>query len=262
MVRSRLSRTIARLLRVFSHRYKKLSYLDSIKLELAPNSYPVRVKVGSHHILIRKGTPDLDVAMSCLAEGEFDESLNFLPADFEGVIVDAGGYIGTSALALAELFPNAQVVTVEPSEENLAILKRNVKDVPRIRVIAGALVGSAEISKVAVSDRGTGHWGHTVVRDPLDQENPRFLNFATAFRLDQLGVDVSDIGFLKLDIEGGEYDLLVNDSEFCLQIPVIFVELHDRIVDGCSEAFFDFSRNRKVTQGSGEKFFSVQSAPL
>lgn len=218
------------------------------------------MKVGSHHILVRKGTPDLEVATSCLAEGEFDESLNFLPANFAGTIVDAGGYIGTSALALSELFPNAQIVTIEPSEANLAILERNVKDAPQIRVIAGALVGSKEVKKVAVSDRGTGQWGHTVVRDPLDQENPKFLNFAAAFRLDQLGVDVSAIGLLKLDIEGGEHDLLINDPESCRKVPVIFVELHDRIVDGCTEAFLLFSRDRGVTKASGEKFFSVKSA--
>ena len=39
------------------------------------------------------------------------------------------------------------------------------------------------------------------------------------------------IGLLKLDIEGGEFDLLKR-YETLKKIPVVFAELHDRIITG------------------------------
>ena len=58
-----------------------------------------------------------------------------------------------------------------------------------------------------------------------------------AVNLAALGVDISDIGILKLDIEGAELHLFKEDEMALSEIPHIFVELHDRIVSGCSDAF-------------------------
>ena len=60
-----------------------------------------------------------------------------------------------------------------------------------------------------------------------------------------------------MDIEGGELDLLKNDSKSLDKIPIIFIELHDRIVNGCTKEFMAFSKKRLVIKSGGEKFLSI-----
>lgn len=215
------------------------------------------VKIKAHHIFVRKGPPDLRVAASCLLFGEFRFLRSHLPATFDGVIVDAGGYIGTSALALSDLFPNAQIITVEPALENLEILSLNVLSNEKIRVIRGALVGSGAGS-ITLKDRGTGEWGYTVVQNPHDNPDSANLHETPTYRLQDLGVNCEDIGLLKLDIEGGELDLLVQDSDSLGQIKVIVAELHDRIAPGCSEAFENLADDRFVAKVGSDKKLSVR----
>ena len=63
----------------------------------------VRVSIKRTAIEVRKGTLDMEVAMSCLT-GEFEPVQHLLPRDYNGIILDAGGYIGTAALALSRIF--------------------------------------------------------------------------------------------------------------------------------------------------------------
>ena len=84
------------------------------------------------------------------------------------------------------------------------------------------------------------------------------LHYTPAYTLEQLNINLEEIGILKLDIEGGEYDLLKNDLASLKKIPVIYAELHDGIIDGCSELFFEFSKSRDLFQDGGEKYISIK----
>lgn len=223
---------------------------------LARKSALVSVRINGINVVVRKGTMDLSVAISCL-KGEFEVLRYLLPRDYQGVIVDAGGYIGTAAIALSNMFPKSQIITIEPSLENMEILKKNVEGIENIRIIFGALIAGDE-EKIRLVNRGTGHWGYTAVTNPLDSEGVGVLHETAAVNLESLGVNVEDIGVLKLDIEGGELDLLKNDVASLKRIPNIIVELHDRVVAGCREAFFDFSKDRIVISDRGEKFLSIK----
>jgi FkbM family methyltransferase len=215
----------------------------------------IKMKYGS--IYLRKATPDLSVVVNCLLRGELDVCKKYIEKSYSGVIVDAGGYIGTSALALSDLFPNAKILVIEPSLENLKILKMNVSKNEKIRVICGALVGS-DLETIMLKNRGSGEWGFTTVDKPINDLSTKDLHEVTAFKLSNLGVDVADIGLLKLNIEGGEKDLFVNDQKTLSLIRVVVTKLHDRIVMGCSEAFKNFSENRLVFKDNNKNYFSIK----
>ncbi len=237
---------------------KHIRLKSYIKYSIKSKNGLALVEINNFPVFVRKGTPDIDVAISCL-NGEF-EALKFLYGkDFDGVIVDAGGYIGTAAIALNHIFPQANIITIEPSPENMEVLKRNVEDIKKIQTIFGALI-SADDKKISLMDRGTGEWGHTVVRNPQDKEDAKVICETPAVNLSSLGVAVEEIGILKLDIEGGEYDLFINDSASLLKIPNIIVELHDRIINGCSEEFFKFSKDRIIIKTASEKFLSISKS--
>jgi len=204
-------------------------------------------------ISVRKGTPDIEVALTSLG-GEFKVVEEYLRPDFDGVIVDGGGYIGTAAIALSAMFPAAHVITIEPSEKNLEILRMNVRDWPMISVVEGALVVAGR-DFVGLHDRGTGEWGFTIA-DSSREDSRGFLQSVRGVVLESLG-NSDEIGFLKLDIEGGEFELFRESSEVLRKIPSILVELHDDIVPGCTAEFEKFSSSRQVIQTDGEKWLSV-----
>lgn len=235
---------------------KIVGYRGFATYRLAKKNQIVPLKIGNRTIRVRKGTPDLRVAISCL-HGEFEILRHLKPAEYEGTIVDAGGYIGTSAIALSELFPKAAIVVIEPSDSNLAILQENIRPYPNIRVVHGALVAGG-METVTLRNRGTGEWGFSVVDSPLDKFDAETVSSVPAITLGSLGVDADKIGILKLDIEGAERDLLLNDSGTLAQIENIFIELHDRIVHGCAKEFFRFSENRVLIKSGGEKYLSIK----
>lgn len=226
------------------------------KYRLAPNDQRLKLVIKGHTINVRKGTPDLGVAISTLS-GEYEVLRYLLPANYEGVIIDAGGYIGTASIALKDIFPQAKLIIIEPSSENLELLKDNVVNLQNIKIVHGALVGTSEKS-IKLSNRGTGESGFTVVAKPSDKPNASFIQETPAFRLSDLLLKNEKIGLLKLDIEGGELSLLEDDIEALKNIDVVFAELHDRIVPGCVKKFIEFSEDRILIKDKGEKFLSVR----
>jgi len=215
----------------------------------------VELKIDGSRVFVRKGTPDLRVAVSCLT-GEFEVLRYLLPKDYSGNIIDAGAYIGTATIALRKLFPHAKITAIEPSTDNLQVLRKNLENYKDIDVVHGALVGGSS-KKLNLKNRGTGNWGFSVVEAPKDKIDAEKIQEVKTFRISELVKNKENIGLLKMDIEGGEVDVFENDMETLCKIPIVFAELHDRIIDGCSNLFFKFSGNRIVVKDSGEKYLSI-----
>jgi FkbM family methyltransferase len=209
-----------------------------------------------HTIAIRKGTPDLGVAVSCM-NGEFEILRHLLAENYDGIIVDAGGYIGTATIALKDIFPSAKLIVIEPSSENIAVLRQNVANLHNVEVIHGALLGTPETS-IRLNNRETGECGFSVVANPNDNQRAPFLEETPAFRLSDLVKEEEKIGLLKLDIEGSEFSLFEHDIETLRNIDVVFAELHDRIIPGCMDKFVEFSRDRILKKSNGEKYLSIK----
>ncbi len=103
-----------------------LTYLKFELLKLVGRRVERQVVVdGRWPIWVRSATPDLRVAILNLTE-EFEYLGELSPEGYSGLIVDGGGYIGTAALKFSEMYPDATVVTVEPSSSNMSVLSRNI----------------------------------------------------------------------------------------------------------------------------------------
>jgi len=235
---------------------KKIGFSSYLQYILAKQGAEIKVKILRKEIFVRKGTPDLSVAISCFS-GEFDIIKYLFPKDYSGIIVDAGGYIGTSAIALRQIYPKAKIIVIEPSQHNFDILSKNLKGLSNIRVVYGALIGGSQ-KTITLNNRGTSEWGYTIVSKPLDNPSAKPLHKTPTFRLRDLIDKREKIGLLKLDIEGGEFDLLKKDMKTLKDIPVVFAELHDRIIIGCEEMYFKFSKNRILIKDRGEKYLSIK----
>lgn len=253
----KLLKKISYLYRKFATHWKLLKVLeirDAIKYSCAMPGKVVLLNILGEQIHVRKSTPDLSVAISCLS-GEFDIIKFLLPEDFSGTIIDAGGYIGTSAVAFRQLFPFAKLIVIEPSSENLLILRKNLHSFDNLKIFQGALVGK-KTEKITLNNRGTGEWGFTTIpqRNSLDSN----IEEVTGYRIQDIISNNEEIGLLKLDIEGAELEILENEQSSLEAIPVILAELHDRIIIGCEQAFIAFSKDRILIKDLSEKYLSIK----
>jgi FkbM family methyltransferase len=249
---------MVKILKIFCRQLNILNavgYSNYFKWRIMRSGTEVAVTINGKRVVVRKGTRDLSIAISSLT-GEFELLRHLLPADFSGVILDAGGYIGTSAIALHEMYPSAQLIVVEPSVDNLKVLKKNLANLSKVKIVHGALVGG-EIKSILLKDRGT-ECGFTTVENPKDRMDAGVLHETQAFRIKDLVESDQEIGLLKLDIEGGELDLMKNDMENLKKVQCIFAELHDKIVEGCTDMFFSMSGDRILIKGDGEKYLSIK----
>lgn len=233
---------------------RRVGLVSYIKTKLLARGTVIAVRIGQRQINVRSRTRDLSVAIDSLCQ-EYEGLSSLLPKGFDGLVIDAGGYIGTAAIRLAELFPHATVVSVEPSSENLGILRLNTAGASRIHVLHAALT-SRDGQSVMLRDPQFNEWGFTLVdiegATAVDLEEVRSISVAGLHKA--FG---KDVGFLKMDIEGAEVEVLNDEGLQSVAPSVLFVELHERTVPGCMAAFDKFGRGRANYKGSGEKYLSL-----
>jgi FkbM family methyltransferase len=229
--------------------------LKWLALSVARASRKMKIKVAGIPVVIRTGSTDGIVAITSIG-GEFDKILELSPTLRHDFIVDAGGYIGTAAIVFARAYPDATVVTIEPSSENYAILVENVKAYPNIKPINAAL--SNESGTLQLHNRGTGNWGFTIVAAGEGHSGP-VLHSVECVTVAQLLGQFGKVGIdiFKIDIEGGEYKLLSSATEWIGKTDTVCIELHDRIVDGCSAVYEKAMAGRRNSQLDGEKHLSL-----
>jgi FkbM family methyltransferase len=218
------------------------------------------VRIGGVALEVRSLSPDVSVALESLG-GELRCLELAYPRDSQGVIVDAGGYIGTAAIAMAQMYPAATVICIEPSSDNFALLCRNTRAFPNIKPMNAALVPIGGPERVSLGDRGTGAWGFTIVGSASDRE-VRAMESVSAVPIDRV-VALPDRGrlmFMKMDIEGAEVDILESIGVLLEDIPILVIELHERIVPGCEALFMSRCADRFVFRLEGEKYVAVSAA--
>ena len=111
-------------------------------------------------------------------------------------------------------------------------------------------------------DRGTGPWGFTIVSKPADAADPSELNGTVTYSIGSFleAMNIKEIGIFKVDIEGGEAQLLESASDWLNRTEMLVIELHDWIVPGVGESFIDATRGRANIKLPGEKFISIRKS--
>ncbi len=216
--------------------------------------------IGGARLALRKGTPDRHVAKSCLEAGEFAICKSTLPTLNHNFIIDAGGYIGTAAIWFAQNYPEAKILTIEPSQANYEILLENIEPYSNIVPLNKAVV--ARSRPVNLMDRGTGDWGFSIVEKPRDNPNPTSLHHIEGVTLDELIYDskVNGVDILKLDIEGGEKEVFDFPGYWARNTVLLVAELHNRIVQGCGASYRAACAHMdELPASGGEKVFTVNT---
>ena len=144
-----------------------------------------------------------------------------LPSDAR-TIIDLGANIGLTSRWLLSKYPDSRVVAVEPETTNLAVLKRNLKDVRSATVVEGCIASKdgevfLALASQADSHHVTDHPGASTLRVPA-------VSMPTLIA--RCGLD--EIDLIKIDIEGAEADLLKDSAAWIRRVKCLVIELHER----------------------------------
>ncbi len=132
----------------------------------------------------------------------------YFPGFNPDVIFDVGANVGQSAVAFADVFPEAAIYTFEPVASVYRALAANLADRPRVQAFNSALgrrAGSARVTKGRVSPSNR-------IVDPTNPfERQRKTESVAMISGDGFCNEhgIERIGFLKVDTEGHDLDVLV-----------------------------------------------------
>lgn len=152
---------------------------------------------------------------------------NAYPADIatDAIVVDAGANIGAFTVYAAGKATAGQVHAFEPAPRNIELLRRNIElnNLDNVTVHTEALAGKAGEATLYTDSHNKG--GGTLYGDAKRSHRIRCITLADVF--DRCNIERIDV--LKVDIEGAEYDMLMNaPDEVLARVKQITLEYHDR----------------------------------
>ena len=152
-------------------------------------------------------------------------------------VIDAGANVGYTALWFAERYRSARVIAIEPDAENFEILCANVAHEPRIiPVLAAVTPAGAPRQRVVFGlDQGQPAALRTMDIDESSAGGEGVDAIDIASVMERFGIDHLDL--LKMDIEGAERAVFDDCAGWIDRVEAIIVEVHDRLVPGCSDSF-------------------------
>ncbi len=167
---------------------------------------------------LRRNNSDIAVFEQVFVDREMDFDLPQPPS----FIIDAGANIGLTTAAFARRYPDATVVAVEPSADNLALLRHNCRRLRNVEVIAGGLWHRPCHTRIANPD------------DPawlfrLEECEPDAPGAVRAWTVGEIMAhfDRPRVSLLKIDIEGAERRLFAEGpGDWLSAVDHVLVEPH------------------------------------
>jgi FkbM family methyltransferase len=162
---------------------------------------------------------DIFILHEVLKERVYQLEPEWLPTPPK-VIVDLGANLGLTALVLADQFPEARIVCVEPHPENATLLRHNLRCLgARATVIEAAVADQPGTMRLSLA---TEHYNASLVREGADGVEVRTLTVDDLCK--ETGIDKIDV--LKMDIEGAEKLILAGQPAWLRKVDVLLAELH------------------------------------
>jgi FkbM family methyltransferase len=195
----------------------------------------VTVEYEGNRFGVRPCESDTHVAYQIFWKREYDiplvqkEAINRTCKDLKSrniqpIIIDAGANVGYASIYLANEFPDARIISIEPDPDTFDMLRHNCRGLENVFPVHGALWKHNQ--GVTLDNMDVPCWGRTVKDDGKIPSFTLEEIIKTNFK--------SQIVLLKLDIEGAEYDVFNSSHEIIKYIPCIIVEPHDWLIPGHS----------------------------
>lgn len=160
----------------------------------------------------------------CLKEIFFDGIYTFESKKEMPFIIDCGAHIGMSILNFKQQYPNARIMAFEPDLTNFEILQKNIENwkFNNIEIFQNPIWNKNE----EIIFEASGAMGGKIANNTANDEVSLKIR---AIRLADLLN--KEIDFLKIDIEGAEYEVIKDCKDKMKFIKNLFVEYHSTFED-------------------------------
>lgn len=201
---------------VFANPYKKLgvSWWHARILKNIPQNATSHILMGSTLYFTNK-----QELFHAIDEIFMDEIYKInLPEN--AIIIDGGANMGMSVLYLKQKHPTATIIAFEPDETNFALLNKNIKSFNLDKVITHKKALWKEQTTITFLNEGS---MSSKIETELDATSGNVTTIEAVRLNDFLN---QPIHFLKLDIEGAEYEVLKDCRTNLSKIENMFIEFH------------------------------------
>jgi FkbM family methyltransferase len=143
------------------------------------------------------------------------------------VIIDLGANVGYTLSHFAHLYPNARIIGLELDRDNFAMAQQNIGwCAHRVALINAAIWSSDGIVKFSGPGEDAFHVDAALSAAQAPRSAERTArSISMPSLLAQHGIDFVD--YIKMDIEGGEAELLLNaDCSWLKRVGSMKIELH------------------------------------
>jgi len=138
--------------------------------------------------------------------------------DDSDIIVEVGSHHGLTTIILANYAYKGKVIAIEPFRENVNILKRNIEinKLENVEIVDKAI--SSKRERILISGS-----------DGVNNSSKKEKQEIEAWILDDFYNYNPD--FIKIDVEGYEYEVLKGARKILKNIPKVALELHTEVLD-------------------------------
>jgi FkbM family methyltransferase len=149
----------------------------------------------------------------------------------DGLVLDIGANEGSWTMEVLDIFPHVQVIAAEPGPEPLAILSSRFDEVPNVTIDPRAISDSsgvatfhrtrASVFASLLPPSNSLHERYDLPGGPTDLLETFSVQTAT---LDEL-VGERTVSLMKLDVQGGEMDVLKGGAKVLERTAAILIEV-------------------------------------
>lgn len=178
-------------------------------------------------LIVRGDTSDVETFFQIIIRESYPSSRKKVET-----IVDAGANVGYSAAFFAKAYPQAKVYALEPEPQNYDLLVKNTSSLSNVVPLNCALWKSS--GELYLQNTSAESYAFQFGDSPTTEVK------VDSFSIPDLmnSFAIKNIDILKIDIEGAEKELFSGNTDWVDQVETIYVEVHDRIVEGAAAQIF------------------------
>ncbi|MGN6421390.1 MAG: FkbM family methyltransferase [Pseudobacter sp.] len=150
-----------------------------------------------------------------------EHSYRFVAACDQPLILDCGSHFGMAIVYWKNLYPGAKIIAFEPDPSNFEMLKSNTGSLGNIEYQNKAVWVHDGI--IEFEDKG--NWGSKIVEGGSSESKTIKV---PCVKLSSF-IQNRKIDFLKLDIEGAEYEVLKDIAPLLSNVENLFLEYHGSV---------------------------------
>src|SRR5579859_7347956 len=203
----------------------------------------------------RPGSTDLLALEQVFLDRQYD--VESIPSEKIEYIVDLGSNIGVTALLWAQRYPAARMVLVEPDPDNFMLLQQNTTAFRYRCLLINAAV--ADRSGQTSFFRSQREYGHSIIKtdDCVSEIRVQSMTISAVLRM----AGFPRVDLLKMDIEGGEQNVMPTVADWGAAVRYFIAELHtpydlDAFADDCGKI------SLKVESFDGDMAFASCAMPV